>query len=162
MCFFSLMFTYFLPNQRKADSNNGNLFVSFPMTVIVFQEKRAKKDLVPWGSGTWGAPDISKASRRCSCTNLKSTLKASGTSPVFERTWVPYSKSAVFSDVCFGCSVDISKIKVTDEKGWFTWSKLQRGMGYGQSTMHLHPGKLTWMPKYRSLEDDFPFEVGDV
>ena len=57
-------------------------------------QKRSRSNTVFWGSGTWGAPNISKASRRCG--HLKYTEKASGTSPVFERTWVPYSKSAVF------------------------------------------------------------------
>ena len=34
--------------------------------------------------------------------------------------------------------------------------------GYGKTTMHLHLQKLTRMPKCGGLEDDFPFEVGDV
>ena len=66
--FFSLIFTDFLPNQRKADSNNGNLFVSFPRTVKNrrLKKKKTKKGLVPtlfFGGPALGALPIFRRRR---------------------------------------------------------------------------------------------------
>lgn len=129
--FFSLIFTYFLPNQRKTDSNNGNLFVSFPMTVIVFQEKRAKKRPRSMGvrhlgrsryfegvEKMWPLKIHLKSFRNFPCfwKNMSSLLKIRSFSPMFVLDFVFWIFSKIkVTDGCHRCSLEASCIG--SEKG---------------------------------------------